>query len=538
MQLPKLTEYLVSNFDKMPSPIRDRKITVNPIVAEIATWYEKIRNAMDYREDEVMMRSAVERILKRRLLLSRKGKDIASSLIRELAWARYFPDSSVPETLIIKVEESIDLFFKLEELILKKHKLNRAKLDEWILHLLSSDITVTLNPPKDEELMSNFMYQLFYKKISIINEPEETRDVQVFIGIRKAFAKDDLAFLRYYLFLQFFGKLSSQNLEKTSDQFLEGYKKINYHLNYPLRDRIYSFFKKQSPPFFILEDVFRINKGRNKEMVLHEDELGAQVYKRSLQTESSSELELSVYKVAQTRYSDIHAKVKRAIVRSVIFILVTKAVLALAIEGTYESFVYGHVQWLSIAFNTLIPPILMIIVGASIKTPNKQNTDKIFKKIKDVLFDQERVLDHTVVFDKKPKRFNPVFEILFSVLWLVAFLIGFGGIVFILNKLEFNIVSQAVFLFFIAIMAFLSYRIYQIAHKYTFGEQKENIVTVLIDFFFMPFVQVGKGLTYGISQINVVLLLFDFIIETPFKGMFSFFEQWFIYLRSQREKLD
>ena len=39
-------------------------------------------------------------------------------------------------------------------------------------------------------------------------------------------------------------------------------------------------------------------------------------------------------------------------------------------------------------------------------------------------------------------------------------------------------------------------------------------------------------LTEGISQINILLFLFDFIIETPFKGLFAFFDQWFVYLHN------
>ena len=39
----------------------------------------------------------------------------------------------------------------------------------------------------------------------VADDTEEMRDTQVFIAIRKAYTKDDLAFLRYNLFIQFFG---------------------------------------------------------------------------------------------------------------------------------------------------------------------------------------------------------------------------------------------------------------------------------------------------------------------------------------------
>ena len=73
---------------------------------------------------------------------------------------------------------------------------------------------------------------------------------------------------------------------------------------------------------------------------------------------------------------------------------------------------------------------------------------------------------------------------------------------------------------------------------YIIKDRKENLGSLFFDFFFMPVIQVGRRITLGISQINVLLFMFDFIIETPFKGIFAFFEQWFLFLRTQREKLD
>jgi hypothetical protein len=122
-------------------------------------------------------------------------------------------------------------------------------------------------------------------------------------------------------------------------------------------------------------------------------------------------------------------------------------------------------------------------------------------------------------------------------MWLIAFILSFGLIVYILTKLNFNPVSQAIFIFFLAILAFLTYRIYRIAHTYTVGDQ-QTLLTPIIDFFFMPIAQVGRYLTEGITQINVLLFILDFIIETPFKSLFAFTEQWFFFLHSKRENLE
>jgi hypothetical protein len=75
------------------------------------------------------------------------------------------------------------------------------------------------------------------------------------------------------------------------------------------------------------------------------------------------------------------------------------------------------------------------------------------------------------------------------------------------------------------------------AHMYTISDDKQSLASVLFDFLFMPFIHLGRQLTENISRINIILFFFDMFIETPFKVIFAFFEQWFLFLRTQREKL-
>src|SRR3990167_1945343 len=90
--LSKLANLLVTSFEREEIKNQTKNgINVNRFVSEIATWYEKLRNAMDYREEEVVRRAAIERILKRRLFFGGSGEKTAAPLMRELLWARYFP---------------------------------------------------------------------------------------------------------------------------------------------------------------------------------------------------------------------------------------------------------------------------------------------------------------------------------------------------------------------------------------------------------------------------------------------------------------
>lgn len=516
-----LTQALVSAYDRVYSASDDKTISVNPLVAELATWYEKFRTAIDYREDEVILRSAIERILKRRLILGGSGESVAAPLIRELIWARYFPDASVPESTVVKVASTIDLFLLFEKKVNDKHRLNKGMVNEWIIQLLSSEIEDILKPGNEKDLMSNFIYQIFRNRITISDDSDETKDIQTFIAVRRAFANDDLALIRYRLFKQYFGKLSLHNLEKVSDGFDRAKKKFEEQLQFPAKDKIYTYIKNQTIPFLILEDVFKKHKGRVSQLILDEDLLGSEVLN-----------------ACNSRYKTISQKVRRAIIRSVIFIFFTKAVFALFVEGSFERLLYGRTIWSSLVINTLTPPVLMVLVGFLIQTPNRENSFRILRKINTILYDDPPLLDSTLVVRKKPSKTDPILWSLFILLWLTTFALSFGAIVFILTKFSVNPLSQAVFIFFLAIVSFVSFRINRTAHMYIIKTRKDNLSSLMFDFFFMPFIQVGRKLTQAVSQINILLFIFDFIIETPFKGIFAFFEQWLLFLRTQREKLD
>lgn len=527
-KLSSLSSHLISAIEKSENTVQDEsKITVNRVVSEVATWYERIRNAMDYRADEVILRAAIERIVKRRMLLGGNGVSIAEPLVRELIWARYFPDGTVPEGIILQVAETIDFYLDLRRGILTKHsKLSEAKVDEWAFHLLSAHVEHVLNPSIDEDMIRNFMFQILKKNVTIEDDSEKTRDAQVFLAVCRAYAKDDLAFLRFHLFNQFFEEVNKDSLPRIVQSFMEYYNEAQKQLNYPLRERIYSFIKSQTPPFLILTDVIRSIKGP----------LRSSAQALRLVLENEEELKKMVFTACEKRYSEIRGKFQRAIIRSVIFLFATKALFALTIEGTYETLIYGEVLWTSMALNVSIPPLLMILVGFFIRTPKRDNTERIFSTIKTLLSSENPNIGKTIKLTLEPSKKRPLMNAAFSILWFGAFLLSFGLLYYLLDKLGFNVLNKGVFMFFFTIVAFLSFRISQSASAYNYN-QKESLITPIVDFFFMPIIQVGRRLTEGISQLNLFLFIFDFIIETPFKGLFSFFEQWFLFLHAKREEL-
>lgn len=515
-----LATALLESLQKTTAHGHYKKIVVNQLVSRVASWYEKLRNAMDYREEEVILRAAIERILKRRILLGGNGKKIAEPLVRELVWARYFPDESVSEALVGQIETKINLYMQFRDNVVEKKILKESEATEWLYHLMSSDIEYLLNPLTEREIACNFMYQVMRKNVFISDDTEQNRDVQVFIAVRRAFSKDDLPFLRFHLFNQFFGNvgMTESTYGEIMEKFPVCYKEIKEQLSYPRKDRIYSYVKSKTGAFLILDDLLDIYKGGFKELY-----------------EKKEEFEKAVFEVCQVRYDSIAGKIRRAVFRSVIFILLTKVFFAFAAEGTFESLFYGSVSWRSIALNTSIPPLLMIVAAFFLRSPKRDNSQKILRYLNTMLSDTDPNFENPLAIKKIPDK-KPFLNAIFTILWLLTFLVSFGGLVYVLSVLHFNPISQGIFLFFAAIVSFLTYRISLASREYTVDPQ-QGMFWPIFDFFFLPVVRVGQHLTEGISQINVVLFIFDFIIETPFKGIFGFFEQLFFFLNAKREEL-
>ena len=90
IKLSKYTHALLGSLNSIKPKTRPddlSKISVSQTVSFFALAYEKVRNAVEYREDHQIRRAAIERIMRRLLTLNPTGKDVADGLIRELLWA-------------------------------------------------------------------------------------------------------------------------------------------------------------------------------------------------------------------------------------------------------------------------------------------------------------------------------------------------------------------------------------------------------------------------------------------------------------------
>lgn len=518
MVLNNYAKVLRKTFAKQHEEAKTSVSNVNPLVSEMASWYERFRNAIEYREEEMILRASIERILKRKLTLSSDPKKIGTELVRELVWSKHISEDSVSQEVVEKVITSISLFLALKKEASSKKAAKSGDLNRFIINVLSSDIENILSPSVERETIENYIFHVLQRNLKSDTGSNEDADVQLYIAIKKAYSKNDTALLEYNLFKQYFGELNQDNLIEIADNFNSGFSTIKAQLNHPLKYKVLNYVKRQIPPFLILEDILRQNPE----------------YIDLVETDESKFNDI-VRETCTKRYETIAGKVRRAIIRSIIFIALSKVFFAFTIEATYDNLIHGQVFWIPLVVNILGPIFVMILVSLFIRIPGEKNTAEILRRIHILLTKDDPSVGRSLDLKNDDKDKSSLYTF-FTLLSYAGFAGTIAFTVYLLMQFNFTLVGQGIFLFFLSIVSFLAYRINQTAQIYTVVE-KQNFLTPLIDLFFMPIARLGRHLTEGISQINIFLFILDFVIETPYKGLLSFFEQWFFFLHSKRDGL-
>jgi hypothetical protein len=178
----------------------------------------------------------------------------------------------------------------------------------------------------------------------------------------------------------------------------------------------------------------------------------------------------------------------------------------------------------------------MALIVLSFQMPDEENTKRIFQRLIEII-NRDQTFEKTVsLFTKKRKVKKPILIFGFTVFYSLTFLITFSLIHEVLTQLNFNLISEAIFIFFVSVVTFFSYRIKQSVNELKLSE-KESVFTPLVDFFFMPILSLGKFFSQEIAKLNFFIFVFDFIIEAPFKLLFEIIEEWIAFVRKRKEEI-
>lgn len=520
-------QYLLQTWDQTspkPTAPETTVITVNQMIGSIAWIYERIRNIVDLRDDHLIRKNAIERILKRRLLLQEKIDKIAKPLIEELIRAGYLPNKTLPETKITEVHQILDKYVYLIQHLpdAHEHLYTKKQLGQWLISLMACELEENLTSAIREKAIIDSMYDLVNPQLHFEEkyDPAE-KDTQVYLATHRALVKSDPAMISFILFKLYHPNWVNNPTEELkahlANHLIELKKSIDHQVQHPCRDRLWRILQRKAIPFLILKELLNKNPEENLK-ILANPEL----------------LETKIREICKQKYKLTRSRLTRGSIRSIAYIFITKACFALLLEIPFEWYITGEVNKNTLLINLVFQPILMFIIALTIRVPSEKNTKKIVQEIKYIVYGYPE--NESMHFRAAPRR-SVMMKIMFSGLYALIFGVSFGLVSFSLYILHFNIFSGVVFIFFLCLVSFFGFKLRNSARELVVFERKEGWFSLFVDFLSIPLIRAGRFLSQNFAKINIFAFFLDVIFEAPFKLLLEILEDFFSYLKEKREEI-
>lgn len=520
-------EWLIQAYSKdyakaVPQDVETIKLS--QMVSKLGFIYEKFRNAIDYNEEHLVRRNSLERLLRRQMLFLQESRPqkISQTLIYEFIRARYLPNETLPETLIDDLAKTIEKYL----IIIKSFNISptkeSAKLIDWVISVASCEIDEYLLPNPKSQAMVQFMYSRLVEDISFVkvNIEEKEKNLQIYIATLRTLLKADLPYLRYSLlklYVSNWNSLNGAEVKNIVEKLPAIKRQIDSKMAHPFSFQLTSIIRVQSVFFSVLRELLEKNP-KDLEHIF----------------DNPDTLEAKIENICKINYQKIKNKLIGSIFRVILYILLTKTVLAFVLELPYDLLVFQQVNWRALIINVTFHPFLMFLIALTIKVPGDKNTQAIVKEIKKIVYGEER----KIVFKprKALKRGSAAFFV-FNFIYLIMFGISFGIVIYALNKLSFNFVSSILFIFFLTVVSFFGFRLRNHAKQMLVLPRKDSFLNFIVDFLSLPIIRVGRFMSANFSKVNIFLYILDFIIETPFKMAVEFLERTVSFIKDKRDEI-
>ncbi len=512
-------------------------VEVSVPVSTAAAIYERVRNTLDYQEEHLLRRNAILRIVKRYLSESENLHDVGPDLIKELVWAKYFPGQEIPMQLGEDLNPILSKYtplFKAADGMGER----REAVYQWILDVLATEIEYTVAPNQGEEALVAYMYDEIKQRSDWdpgLKITEEQRDLTLFIAVHKALVKSNHAILRYRVLTLYYPKWVGAADEKLVEQLAlhlgEIYLAVERQIFSPLTDRVSKLLRRKAGIFRVLGEAL---------ITLQKTESGSKAKGNNGEKKSGvdwADPEVIDSAVAQSlalRTKEFRVRLRRTVVRTVLFMFLTKMILAILFELPYDLLLHqGEIILYPLGINILFPPLLLALIGLTVGVPEKKNTQVYQEVVRALAVKADHAALHLRIRTNHRSSLKKVFDAIYGVLFVAIY----AGIAIGLHLANFNVVSIAFFLFFLSLVTFFGIRIRYSVKDIVAKDVRSGLFGTIFDILLIPIVRAGSWLSAKVSKINIFIYFFDFIIEAPLKVAIEFIEGWIAFVRNKKEEI-
>jgi len=517
--------YYKKAVEKRDLPEDIPRIHTDEVASQVAAFYEKARNVIDYKEEHLIRRGFIDRVLHRRLLLRQDGGGIGEVLIKEIIRAGYLPNDKIPESTIDEIQKIIDMHVALTRFIPSQDKKKYKDRLDWLFSITASSIEEKLFPSYREDMLVNIMFRTLKARLVVrggsISEDDIT--AQLFAAIYRTLLKADEEQLQYQLLKFLYPDWESMRIEECPrvGVYIPVIRRnIRKVLTHPLKKSFTKLCTRYAIVFNILGDV--IDRSKDYE-----------TFEKTISDPTLFEKETR--EVYDIRFVVAKKKLKRIGFLSVLSFFLSKILIVLLIEVPIETHLTGAFSVVNTIINILVPPLLMFLIVLSIKMPRPVNFHLISDQIHSAVFPVEDGYKYVLSIPKKKKIITEIISNLFYLFTVIAVFYLFYEL---LTPLHFNVANVVVFIFFVSLVAAAGVRIHNRANEMNLEKKKTNVLTFIFDLLSMPFVTVGRWVIDGLARFNPIVIFINLLIELPFQMFIEFLENFNGFVRQKKEDMN
>lgn len=487
------------------------KVNVVGAGGALTAAYEQLRNAAENTEEHLLLQKAVRRFY-RQLFVTRDESLIAQSgneLAVELTLAGYVANDSLTKKQVDQVSALAAQYYDAYSQLLKRRSVAITHVTKWTLDVLAVEVEAIISDHGKERVFIEFAYEQLSEVLSsqeMFGREEDNFGAALYVAIHQALLKSNAAVVRAALIKRY--GVSIDDL----DAFIALNTQLDSLIDADITDKLRHAVDRQGAPLRIL-----------RRMMEEHDDLDSLLQNRIAFLDKYE-------KQIEIEYDRVSRRVNRAIVRSIIFLIITKFLIGIAIEVPYDYWAHGGIIWVPLIVNLLFPPIYMFALKATHQLPGHTNTQALVERIDAMLYG-----DKSTVLEVRARRRGT--SAAFSAVYVISSLAIMGALMYGLLLLNFSLVHIAIFFIFLSAASFLGFRLSRLIRELEIVRSAQNSMTFIRDLLYLPFVVVGQWMSDKYSKVNIVTIVLDMLIELPLKTVLRLVRQWGAFIDERKDQI-
>ncbi|OGZ07180.1 MAG: hypothetical protein A3C93_03350 [Candidatus Lloydbacteria bacterium RIFCSPHIGHO2_02_FULL_54_17] len=483
--------------------------------------YEKVRGAVDNKEEHFLRRHAIRRVVKRVGWLSGDPKIIAQTLIAELYRGGHLPRRRVSALVVEEVERSIAGFIALSRAVERTVTVPEfLRLRIYLLDIVSGAVEDRLYSTYNEEAVVTTLARILSESIhgDVPQCSEDAKAKLFYLSAWRSMFGADRSLSVYKLWtLEYphWEHVDRESATQLAEVFARFVTRTETLLDDPFIDRLVHRTHNHAVAMTVIYGLVKR-------------------YRFGLETvmKDPAQFDRYVRETIALMYRRDIDRARRRSWRALLYIFLTKALVIFLAESLYLSALRaGGIEPLSLGINLLFHPLLLFFITRGIFPPAKENTERLVRLIGALVYGKEFP---TIVV--RTKSWGILGDI--ALAFYVVILSGlFVGIIALLEKLNFHSIDIASFLLFLVLVVYFGFRIRYTARRMELMGGHEGFFRSLAELAALPLVSSGRWLVTKFERLNIVAIFLDFFIELPFKLVLDFFDVFSRMLREKKEEI-